>query len=149
MRLYPTYFNKKRVYIANNEAGNLKHLDSMKGLKMAKEKSKIPDVKTFTDVFGGEFYPELPQKDLKDVIGVQYEVADATIIKSFKTQFGEHDLCLLLLTDLKTGDQFTTATSGEVIVKKIEQILFKGVQDSFPLLGTIVKPEGKPYYDII
>ena len=148
MRLYPAKFNKKRIMIANEETGNLQHLKSMKGSDiMAKEKSKFGDIKTFSDIFGGAFYPDLPKVDFSACLDKQYEITDATIIKDFDTQFGRHDLALLLLTDLETGEQFTTISSGLVIVKKISQILTKEVNATFPLIGTITKNDR--YYDII
>ena len=148
MRLYPTKFNKKRIMIANMETGNLQHLKSMKGSDiMAKGKTGFGDRKSFSDVFGGQFYPDLPRVDFSACLDKQYEITDATIIKEFDSQFGRHDLALLLLTDLKTGKQFTTITSGVVIVKKIRQILTKQVNATLPLIGTITKNDR--YYDII
>ena len=148
MRLYPTKFNKKRIMIAKMETGNLQHLKSMKGSDiMAKEKTVFGDIKTFSDIFGGAFYPDLPREDFSSLVGKTYEITDATIIKEFDTQFGRHDLALLLLTDLETREQFTTISSGMVIVKKIRQILTKEVNATLPLIGTITKNDR--YYDII
>ena len=130
------------------ETGNLRHLKSMKGSDiMAKRKTGFGDRNSFSDVFGGQFYPDLPRQDFSSLVGKTYEITDATIIKEFDTQFGRHDLALLLLTDLETGEQFTTISSGVVIVKKIKLILAKEVNATLPLIGTITKNDR--YYDII
>ena len=101
--------------------------------------------KTFSDHFKAiEFYPDLPKKELDDVLDIPYLIPDVKIIKGFHSQFGESDFALIRLQDLETGEQATTLCGGMVVVRKLEQAK---AQRLLPLVGTIVKPAH--YYDII
>jgi len=100
--------------------------------------------KTFTDVLDTEpFWPDLPKEQLPDLLNRTYKVFDARVIEDFETDFGTHDLALLALEDLDSGEKFTTACSGIVVVKKIKKVL---AGKMLPLIGTITKEER--YYDI-
>lgn len=114
-----------------------------------KEKDKtetpIDEPKTFQDELGGgEFYPDLPRIDFKEVIGRQVLVIDCQLIEDFKTKFGVHDALLMLIQTPEKGEQFTTITSGEVIIKRVMKARREGL---LPLYGTITKT--KDYYNIL
>ena len=118
----------------------LKNEDKVKGNPVKDEP------KTFSDLLGGgEFYPDLPRIDLKELIDRQVLVVDAQIIEDFSSKFGTHDALLLLVEMPEDGSQYTTITSGEVIIKRVMKALKEGL---LPLKGTITKGE-KPYYNIL
>ena len=108
------------------------------------EETNPNEPKTFTDLLGGgEFYPDLPRIEFKDLLGRQVLVIDAQIIEDFTTKFGTHDALLLLveLEDVK----YTTITSGEVVIKRVMKALKEGL---LPLMGTIIYHEDR-YYNIL
>lgn len=100
--------------------------------------------KSFGDVMPKiEFYPDLPKVELKDILDKEVEIVDAQIVADFTTKFGVHDFVLLLYTELKDGTQYTTISSGMVIVKKLKYALDNRL---LPLKGTITWTG--QYYDI-
>ncbi|GAI85332.1 unnamed protein product, partial [marine sediment metagenome] len=102
------------------------------------------NIKSFGDVMPKiEFYPDLPKVELKDILDKEVEVNDAQVVADFTTKFGTHDFVLLLYTDPKDGTQYTTISSGMVIVKKLKYALDNRL---LPLIGTITW--NGQYYDI-
>lgn len=100
--------------------------------------------KTFSQALDTEpFHPDLPKEQLPDILDRTYKVFDARIMKDFTTDFGTHDLALLALEDLDTGEHFTIACSGAVVVKKVKQAIERKL---LPLIGTITRNDR--YYDI-
>jgi len=109
------------------------------------EEQNPNEPKTFSDLLGGgEFYPDLPRTDFRGLIDRQVLVIDAQLIEDFTSKFGTHDALLLLVQMLDDGRQFTTITSGEVVIKRVMKALKEGL---LPLYGTITK--GKDYYNIL
>jgi hypothetical protein len=108
------------------------------------EEIMVKELKRVSDIVGkGQFYPEMPKKALNDVLGKDYELTDATIVRDFDSKFGKSNFALLLLTDLKSGEQFTTLCGGMVVVKKVQHLL---AYDALPVVACIVNT-GR-YYDI-
>ncbi|MAH51853.1 hypothetical protein CMI37_38910 [Candidatus Pacearchaeota archaeon] len=123
-----------KVEVIKEEGGN----------KMSQE-----SLKSFGEVLGGgEFYPDLPRVDFKDLVGKPLLVHDAQLIEDFPTKFGTHD-ALLLKIELETvsddgAKTFTTITSGKVVIKRVIKAL---AEKLLPLRGTITKSE--TYYNIL
>ena len=102
-------------------------------------------MKTFGETIGrAKWYPELPKVALKDLIDVQFELADATVVENFESQFGLSTFALLLGTRLDGSTQFTTLCGGSVVVKKVRKAIEAKL---LPLLATIFWNDH--YYDII
>ena len=102
--------------------------------------------KTFKDELGGgEFYPDLPRIDFKEIQNRQVLVIDCQLIEDFKSKFGVHDALLMLIETPEKGEQFTTITSGEVIIKRVMKARREGL---LPLLGTISLVKDN-YYNIL
>jgi len=113
-------------------------------LKDVKQADDWAKEKSVSDVIGStQFYPDIPKMALTDIQEVTHRLIDATVIKDFESEYGVHDLALLLVEDLLTGEQYTTACSGMVVVKKIKQLVNL---KAMPLLATISK-KGR-YWDI-
>ena len=114
---------------------------------MAKEKTKQSEPqKTFSsELGGGEFYPDLPRIEFKDIQGRQVSFLDCQLIEEFKSKFGVHDAILLLIEQPEDGQQFTTITSGEVVIKRVLKAKREGL---LPLLGTISLVKDN-YYNIL
>ena len=114
------------------------------------EQQNLNEPTTFSDLFGGgEFYPALPRIDFKELIDRQVLVIDAQIIEDFTSKFGTHDALLLLVQMLEDGVQYTTITSGVVVIKRVMKALKEGL---LPLYGTITKGntyKGNTYYNIL
>jgi hypothetical protein len=103
-------------------------------------------VRTFGDTNEKiDFFPELEQEDMKTIIGSKIKVIQVKLIRDFDSQFGKHDFMLVRANLLDDQPDFTFATSGMVLIKRM-----MSAQDKrqLPLIGTIAKPQGKPYYDI-
>ena len=112
--------------------------------KLEKENPNEP--KTFSDLLGGgEFYPDFPRIEFRELLDRQVLVVDAQIIENFSSQFGVHDALLILVEMPENGEHFTTITSGEVIIKRVMKALKEGL---LPLKGTITKGD-RPYYNIL
>ena len=114
---------------------------------MGDKKATAPPLpaKTFSDYFAAvDFYPDLPKKDLEDVIDVAHIIVDVHVVKDFKSKFGVSDFALLLLQELDSEERFTILCGGEVVVKKVSSAKKDGL---LPLIGTICKPAH--YYDIM
>ena len=100
--------------------------------------------RTFSsELGGGQFYPDLPKRALREVLDHEYMVLDVAIVEGFDSAYGESDFALILMEDEK-GEQFTTLCGGMVVLKKLRKAKDK---DLLPLYGAIVKPDR--YYDII
>jgi len=105
----------------------------------------IRKLQTFSDHFKGiDFYPDLPRKELEDVLNTPYLIKDTLVIRGFHTSYGESDFALILLEELESKEKSTTLCGGMVVVKKLEQAQS---QRLLPLIGTITKLAH--YYDIV
>ncbi len=116
--------------------------------KEQEQVKKQRKLKSFTDVFGdGEFYPDLPKIDFKELMNKQLVLEDAKILKDFNGEFGKHDAALMMFTTLDTDDKFTSICSGQVVVERIERCI---KQRAMPLLATPIKVESdrNSYYNI-
>ncbi len=111
--------------------------------KEEKSTAPIEEPRTFSDAIGGgDFHSDLPRINFKEILDRQVLVIDASLIEDFKSKdYGVHD-CLLLLIELQ-GKQYTTITSGEVIIKRVMKAKTEGL---LPLKGTITKGN---YYNIL
>ncbi len=108
-------------------------------------------VKRVTDVIGDgsiNFYPELPQKPLKDYLGKDVMIMDAKILRDWEGDFGRSDWCLLQLQDMETSENFTTKCGGRVLVKRMAELQSR---KALPIVGAIVTQgdSEKPYYNIV
>ena len=120
--------------------------------KANKENKNVPAKKQprrFGDVNEKiEFYPELEKLEFDAIQNEEITVIDAKLIRDFDSKFGKHDFMIIhfsMLADDGKAAEFTTATSGQVIIKRIKTAQEK---KQLPLTGVIDKPDGKPYYDI-
>ena len=89
----------------------------------------------------------LPGIDAKDIPGIATEVLlnKEIIIHGFSKRVGEFgDFDLVLATMDK--DTFVFTCGGAVVRRKLDTI---AEDNGFPVIGRIVKPEGKNYYDLI
>lgn len=110
-----------------------------------KKKDNRPKERTISDIIGGtEFYPELPKAELKEILDKQYLLIDSMIVKDYTSKFGTHDFILLLLGNTEDGSQFTTITSGEVVIKRVRELK---EADGLPCLATI--SYNGTYYNIL
>lgn len=102
---------------------------------------------TVTDALGREpFYPGLDKVNTADVLNTEFLLEDARYIPSWTSEFGDHPL--VLMKGKRTGEdgqeqEFTTISSGEVVVKKVKELIEKRL---FPLYATITFNR---YYDIV
>jgi len=109
---------------------------------------RLPDQnkpKTFSELLGGGgFYSYLPRIDFKELIDRQVLVIDVQILEDFHSiDYGVHDALLMLVEMPEDGMQYTTITSGEVVIKRVMKALKEGL---LPLYGTITKGN---YYNIL
>ena len=130
------------------EIGNLNHLKNIyrgekgMGTKDTHSEPEIP--KRFSDFTPKlEFYPDLPKVKLAEVLDKEVIVGDAYLVKGFKTSYGDGNFVLMLLTDVESGEQFTTLSSGEVVVAKV----VKAKEEGWLPLKAVITYNGK-YYDI-
>ena len=105
---------------------------------MADEVKKIKDVIPETP----QFYPEAPRVDFKDLIGSDIIIYDAKIITLTHKTYGTHPSALLML-DWK-GIRYTTISSGQVIVDKVQKII---EAKAFPVACTPTKAKSVRYFD--
>ena len=109
--------------------------------------------KSFAEHFGdGQFYPDLPKIDFKELLDRELVLHECKILANFKGKFGTHDAALMLLSEVKTEkERFTTICSGEVVVDRIKQVLETPVE--LPMLCTPVSVAGaegdNPYYNLL
>ena len=106
--------------------------------KIQKKGEVMGERKRFSDVISGKLYPDLEQKDIKELLDKDLLVKDVTLLDG---NFGE--FAVILFEDFVTGKEYTTACGGMVVVKKLKEAQEKSL---LPLIGTITK-EGR-YYDI-
>ena len=141
-----------RKLIEAREFGELEHLKSIiRGDEMTTKEAITNSKPTsseqparFSDFAPKlDFYPDLPKVIIEKVLGKEYEITDAFLVKDFTTQYGKGDFVLLLLTDIDTGKQMTTLSSGQVVVKKVVAAIDNGY---LPLRGVITY--NGHYYDI-
>lgn len=107
--------------------------------------------KRVSDVIGDgsiSFYPECPQKSLKDYLGKDVFVMDVRILRDWEGDFGRSDWCLLQLQDIETGENFTTKCGGRVLVKRMTELQSR---KALPIVGAIVTQgdSDRPYYNIV
>lgn len=109
--------------------------------------------KRVSDVIGDgkiDFYSDLPQRDLEDIIGKDVMFMDARIMRDWKSDYGKgtSDWCLIQAQDIATGENFTTKCGGIVLVKRMAELLGR---KCFPIVGAIVMQgdSERPYYNIL
>ncbi len=108
------------------------------------EETRDSEQKTFSsELGGGEFYPDLPRLEFKEILDKSVLVLDCQLIEEFKSKFGIHDALLILIEN--PDGQFTTITSGEVIIKRIQKAKREGL---LPLFGTVSMVKDS-YYNIL
>ena len=113
----------------------------------SQEQKSLPPRKTFNEAVGAgeKFYPELPQRNFKELLGNPYLVKQAKIVKNFKSKFGMHDFILILCESENTGEEFTTITSGEVVIARIKEAMDENL---LPLQGTFKYNMEGGYYTV-
>ena len=94
------------------------------------------------------FYPEMPQKPLKDYLGKDVMVMDARVLRDWEGDFGRSDWCLLQLQDMESGENFTTKCGGKVLTKRVSELI---TRKALPIVGAIVTQGNseRPYYNIV
>ncbi|MFC1902541.1 hypothetical protein ACFLX4_00525 [Chloroflexota bacterium] len=108
-------------------------------------------VKRVSSVIGDgsiHFYPELPQRPLKDYLGKDVMVMDAQVLRDWEGDFGRSDWCLLQLQDMESGENFTTKCGGKVLTKRVSELI---ARKALPIVGAIVTQgdTDRPYYNIV
>lgn len=107
-------------------------------------------MQTFSEALGlGKFHPEVKRIHLDKVLGRQFTVLDARIVRNFTgSKFSEKSTFALLLLENGQGEKANILCGGEVVVERVQEALD---QHLLPLLGTITKQTDKgerPYYTI-
>lgn len=98
---------------------------------------RIPD-KRVGDVVPSGLWPDIPQSELRDTLDMDIIIDDVAFLQG---DFGEFAVILFRPPD--TGEQYTVACGGQVVVRKLKDTK---KSHGFPILGRITK-EGR-YYDI-
>lgn len=98
---------------------------------------RIPD-KRVGDVVPSGLWPDIPQSELRDTLDMDIIIDDVAFLQG---DFGEFAVILYRPPD--TGEQYTVACGGQVVVRKLKDTK---KSHGFPILGRISK-EGR-YYDI-
>lgn len=95
------------------------------------------------ELVGGKQFDVEEQKELNAILGTDYIIVDYA---ERKGRFGKW--VVILLQDPETGDQFTTATGGMVVVAKLEELREK---NSFPIVGQFTATMGEQgeYFDLV
>lgn len=95
------------------------------------------------ELVGGKQFDVDDQRELNSLLGADYIVVDYA---ERKGRFGKW--AVILLQDPETGEQFTTATGGMVVVSKLEELREK---NSFPVLGQFTATMGEQgeYFDLV
>ena len=110
------------------------------------EKLDTKGIKKIGDVIGEDganFYEDRPRIDWKALIDTEIVLKDAKILVGFKSaKYGIHD-CALMLVETMTGEEFTTISSGEVIVSKCRRLIESG---GFPVIATVTNAK---YYNLV
>ena len=108
---------------------------------------QTPEHRSFSDAMGGgAFHPDLPRVEFAALLDIPILILDCQMIEDMPSQFGEHDALLILLemSNDNGREQFTTITTGQVIIKRITRAKR---DELLPLVGTITKE--KTYYNIM
>jgi len=130
---------KKDVTVKTDATTASEILAAADTAKEAAQEKSVSDV-----IPSAAFYPDLSKMELRDIQDVTHRLLDVTIREDFESDYGTHDLALLLVEDLLTGEQYTTACSGIVVLKKLKKLI---ELKALPILATFTMP-GK-YWDII
>lgn len=119
---------------------------------MENNKSAGIKVRRVSDIIGDgtiNFYPEYTQRDISEVLGKDFMLMDARIMKDWKSDYGNgtSDWCLLAMQDLDTGENFTTKCGGVVLTKRITELL---ARKALPTVGCIFMQgdSDRAYYNI-
>jgi len=107
-----------------------------------------------SDVIGDgkvEFHPEYDRIELSEILGKDLMFMDAVIMKDWPSEYtasGKASWCLMWVQDVETGANFTTKCGGQVLVKRIGELL---ARKAFPIIGSVVSQGDvdRPYYNII
>jgi hypothetical protein len=115
----------------------------VKDTKDTKEKEPKRAGKRISDVISDKvnFHNELPKVDFKSLLDTEITIWDAQIITLTNKDFGTRPAALLMV-ETSTGEKFTTISSGEVIVKKAEQLISN---PDWPIIAT---PTSGKYYNL-
>jgi ribosomal protein S4E len=89
--------------------------------------------KNISEVIGVKpFHPEIElRRDLKDLVGQTFIIVDGKVVRDYHSNFGVRPCAFVLLLDEKTGEHFTTISSGVVIVNQVTEILSKRALDNY------------------
>lgn len=114
----------------------------------------VTQMKRATDIIGDgsiNFYPELPQVDLAEIIGKDVVLMDVKILRNWAGEYGTSDWCLMNCQNQDIEGvpaEFTTKCGGRVLVKRIAELQSRG---SLPCIVKVVMQGSteKPYYNIL
>ncbi len=113
------------------------------------ELKKGRKLKSFTDVFGdGEFYPDLPKIDFKELLNRTLILEDAKILRDFNTEYGKHDAALMMFSNPENEEEkFTTICSGQVVLERIDRAI---KNRAIPLYATPLEVDSgrNKYYNL-
>lgn len=97
-------------------------------------KRKVGDV-----IQSGNLWPDLPRRELEDLLGTELVLEDFSYLNG---KFGKFAVLLARIPGDST--EFTTACGGEVVCRKLDE-LKDG--NNLPVLGTITMDDR--YYDLV
>lgn len=97
--------------------------------------------KRVKDVLGDDLWSEYPKVDIDNLLGEDIIIVDFVIRDG---QYG--NFAIILVRHPETQEMRTSSCGGETFLKRLTQLREK---NAFPILGQVVIPEGKRYYNII
>ena len=108
-------------------------------------------VKRASDIIGDgqiNFYPELPTIDIQDIMGKDFMLMDAKILRDWPSEYtarGVSDWCLMQVQ--VDGTDYTTRCGGRVLVKRVAELQSR---KALPITVEVVMQGNadKPYYNI-
>jgi hypothetical protein len=110
-------------------------------------------IKSVTDVLGDgqlHFHDDLEKVSLQQLLDVPFVILEVKFIEGWQSQFGDSDFCLIrgTLEETGVGKEFTTLCGGEVVLKRVKQLIAKR---AIPILATFKMVAGVSfnYYTIV
>lgn len=100
-----------------------------------------------SDVVDNGLWPDLPQRNNADLIGVDFVISDFKILHS---QEYDNDYAVMKCADAGDGEEFTSLCGGGVVVDKLRTLR---AQNALPIIASLTevkaKRGGRDYFDII
>lgn len=98
---------------------------------------RVPE-KRVSEVVPEGLWPDIPQAQLRDTMDMDIVIHDAAFLLGENGPFA-----VILYQAIPSGDYWTTACGGQVVVRKLHDLKDGGF---LPILGMISKPA--KYYDL-